>query len=242
MEWIIVGLFALVIGIWAMIRAFRHAFEKGVRKGADDFLKLLLKNGYDQKVASFKEQNRHVLHGGIVFVGDSITQDFPIHDYFSGMLVYNRGIGGDTTVGLLSRLNESIFELQPRTVVLLIGTNDFALLKTTPEQVRDNMKTIVSQIKAMLPSANIILESIYPVNPALDRFSVGDRSNRIIRETNRLLKSLRDVTYVDLAVLLANEAGDLSPEFTVEGLHINQNGYALIAKTLKPYLIKSETD
>lgn len=242
MEWIIVGLFVLVIGAWLMIHVFRYVFDKGIRKGADDFLKLLLKNGYDQKVASFKEQNRHVMQGGIAFVGDSITQDFPIHDFFSGMLVYNRGIGGDTTDGLLKRLDESVFELRPHTIVLLIGTNDFALHRATPEQVRDNIKTIVSKIKATLPDAHILLESIYPVNPSLDRFSVGDRSNRTICEVNQLLKSISDVTFINLASMLANETGDLKPELTVEGLHINHFGYALIAKALKPYLPRSIAD
>lgn len=242
MEWMIIGFFALLFVVWAMTRAFRKTFEKGVRKGADDFLKLLLKNGFDQKVASFKEQNRHVKQGGIAFVGDSITQDFPVHDYFSGMLVYNRGIGGDTTAGLLTRLTESIFELRPHTVVLLIGTNDFALLNAKPDQVSDNIAKIVAEIKAVLPKTNVIVESIYPVNPTMDRFSVGNRSNRIIFETNRLLQHLSDVRYVDLTELLTNEVGDLKPEYTVEGLHINQIGYAMIAKTLIPYLTEPKKD
>jgi lysophospholipase L1-like esterase len=242
MEWILIGLFGLLLVVWVMIRIFRSTFDRGVRKGADDFLKLLLKSGFDQKVASFKEQNRHVKQGGIAFVGDSITQDFPIHDYLSGMLVYNRGIGGDTTLGLITRLNESIYELRPHTVILLIGTNDFALLNAKPEQVRDNIAKIVFEIKTVLPNTRIVLESIYPVNPSLDRFSVGDRSNRTIFETNQLLMNLPDVTYVDLYAVLSNELGELKPEYTVEGLHINHNGYALIAKTLKPYLTKPEMD
>lgn len=40
--------------------------------------------------------------------------------------VYNRGIGGDVTDGLLERMDESIFDLEPKKVFINIGTNDIS--------------------------------------------------------------------------------------------------------------------
>jgi hypothetical protein len=63
--------------------------------------------------------------GAIVFLGDSITQGWgDVGSSFPGVKVANRGISGDTTRGVLIRLQEDVISLNPRGVVLLIGTND----------------------------------------------------------------------------------------------------------------------
>ncbi|RYD73127.1 MAG: hypothetical protein EOP84_22040, partial [Verrucomicrobiaceae bacterium] len=62
--------------------------------------------------------------GGVVFLGDSITQGWQsLGKDFPGMKSANRGISGDTTRGVLFRLKEDVIDVHPRAVVLLIGTN-----------------------------------------------------------------------------------------------------------------------
>src|SRR5713101_5919590 len=74
------------------------------------------------KFASRAEQDRNA----VVLLGDSITQgwgdDFTA--WFPGMKVANRGISGDTSRGVLIRVQEDVLALHPQAVVLLIGTND----------------------------------------------------------------------------------------------------------------------
>src|SRR5215204_5079630 len=62
----------------------------------------------------------------LVFLGDSITQGWGdnIGNSLPGVKVANRGISGDTTRGVLIRLQEDVLALNPAAVVLLIGTND----------------------------------------------------------------------------------------------------------------------
>src|SRR5580765_7755657 len=62
----------------------------------------------------------------VVFLGDSITQGWgeQMGGSFSGVKVANRGISGDTTRGVLIRMDEDVLSLHPKGVVLLIGTND----------------------------------------------------------------------------------------------------------------------
>src|SRR5581483_7987262 len=71
---------------------------------------------------------RHVQQdqNSVVFLGDSITQGWRdnMGGRFAGLKVANRGISGDTTRGVLIRLDEDVIALHPRAVVLLIGTND----------------------------------------------------------------------------------------------------------------------
>jgi lysophospholipase L1-like esterase len=61
-----------------------------------------------------------------VFLGDSITQGWnDLASAFPDMKVANRGInGGDTTRGVLIRLQDDVLSLDPAAIVLLIGTND----------------------------------------------------------------------------------------------------------------------
>ncbi len=211
----------------------------GKRRSLNIFLRSMLKVGYLFKVTNFKKQNPLVKKGGIVFVGDSITQDYNVYEYFSDLLVYNRGIGGDTTSGLLKRLDVSIFDLNPKTVVLLIGTNDFDLLKSTPNEVYERIKEIIQEIKEKLPKVKIILESVYPVNPTISKLTVGLRNNSDISELNNLLKEIKGVTFINLYDKLIKD-NYLNPKYTTEGLHINEEGYYLITNTLKPYLMKTD--
>src|SRR5688572_21668304 len=82
------------------------------------------------------EQDR----GAIVFLGDSITQGW--HDNFDNsfpeLRTANRGISGDTTRGVLLRLQEDVLALNPAAVVLLIGTNDLDEPGNTPWTIAAN--------------------------------------------------------------------------------------------------------
>ena len=228
--------------IWCIFYNFKskQIFEKGKQKGSDDFLRLLLLNGYNAKIKAFHMQNKYNIKGGTVFVGDSITQDYNVYEYFTECNVYNRGIGGDTTVGLLKRLQVSIYDLNPKCIVLLIGINDFSLLNATEYDVFNNINKIINQIKLSLPNVKIILQSIYPVskagNPQINLLSVGNRDNKIIDRTNNLLKTIKGVVYVDVNSLLKDAEGNLNLEYTVEGLHLNETGYHKVTGILKEYI------
>jgi lysophospholipase L1-like esterase len=72
----------------------------------------------------FTHLNAVAKPGSIVFLGDSITDFFRVNEFFPGVYVINRGISGDTTDGVLNRLAESVYELSPSKIFLMIGTND----------------------------------------------------------------------------------------------------------------------
>ena len=63
--------------------------------------------------------------GAVVFFGDSITQGWgSLAKDFPNLKVANRGISGDTTRGLRTRLQGDVLDVQPKAVSMLIGTND----------------------------------------------------------------------------------------------------------------------
>jgi lysophospholipase L1-like esterase len=204
-------------------------------KGEKDFLEVLFAAGLMGKVDAFRHYNEFSKEGGIVFVGDSITQDFNVYEYFPGKQVYNRGIGGDTSQGVLTRLNESIFDLKPSKVILQIGTNDLELLDDGVEAIHQRIKRIIKEIKTFDKSIDIVLLSVYPVNPLIDRKTVGKRKNQDIQELNHLLSQVDEVIYLDIYSQLEKD-NVLNPDYTLEGLHLNQKGYQVIKKEIEEFM------
>lgn len=212
--------------------------DKAYKKGADDLFSAILANGWEKKVNDFKEYNKCVNENGIVFVGDSLTDNYNVYEYFKGYDVYNRGIGGDTTVGLLKRMKESVYDLKPSIVVLLIGINDFELVEnSTPQTIYENITKIVSEIHKNLPATKIILESLYPVNKStdskIDQPSVMRKDNSKINEVNEKIKTIQGVYYLNMHDLLLDNKKELKLEYTMEGLHINTLGYHFVTKVIK---------
>ena len=100
--------------------------------------------------------------GAVVFLGDSITQGwYALANAFPNLKVANRGIGGDTTRGVLYRLKADVLDLDPKAIVLLIGTNDIGN-GANPEDVADNLEAIIQEIKKFNPHLPVVVCEVMP--------------------------------------------------------------------------------
>ncbi|WP_162163947.1 GDSL-type esterase/lipase family protein [Acholeplasma hippikon] len=228
----------LLIIVLLLIYVALHLYKFGLKKGANDFLMSIIASGFEQRINQFKVQNNYVKPGGVVFLGDSITQNYNVYEYFKDHDCYNRGIGGDTTVGLLTRLECSVYVLKPKVVVLLIGTNDLSLLDTTIQEIAFRIGEIVKEIKQHSKETKIILQSVYPVIEPKKHVEKRPRRNVDIVKLNELLKEIKDVVYVDMFSQLVLD-GMLNPLYTYDGLHVNDIGYEKITEVLKAYIKES---
>jgi lysophospholipase L1-like esterase len=173
--------------------------------------------------------------GALVFLGDSITQGWGdnMGNSFPGLKVANRGISGDTTRGVLIRMQGDVLALNPKGVVILIGTNDLEE-KASPEVIAGNLKLIISKLKKHNPKMPIILCNTFPSSASKRR--PADK----IKEMNKLyfvaVKGDPQVTVLDTWLLFADSKGDAKkPEFP-DLLHPNKLGYAKWASALRPLL------
>ncbi|HXQ80573.1 MAG TPA: GDSL-type esterase/lipase family protein [Opitutaceae bacterium] len=170
--------------------------------------------------------------GAIVFLGDSITQGWgDVGSSFPGIKTANRGISGDTTRGVLIRLQEDVIALNPRGVVLLIGTNDLEE-KAEPETIAGNLKLIVAALRQHSPEMPVVLCEVFPSSPAKSR--PVDK----VRKLNALyMDAVADqpqVTVLDTWSLYANVHGDAKEDEMPDLLHPNIIGYAKWAAALRP--------
>jgi lysophospholipase L1-like esterase len=174
-------------------------------------------------------------HGALVFLGDSITQGWgdQFRGHFKEVPVANRGISGDTTRGVLIRLKEDVLSLNPKGVVILIGTNDLEE-GAAPEVIADNLKLIVTALKNHNETMPIILCNTFPSSETKKRPAAQ------IRKINQLyfaaVKGDPQVTVLDTWTLFADEKGDAKKAEFPDLLHPNQAGYEKWAAALRPLL------
>ena len=170
--------------------------------------------------------------GALVFLGDSITQGWgDVGSSFPGIKIANRGISGDTTRGVLIRLKEDVIALNPRGVVLLIGTNDLAD-KADPEVIAGNLKLIIAALREHAPAMPVILCEVLPSS------ATKDRPSETVRKLNDLyVEAVADqpqVTVLDTWSLFKDVHGDAKEQEMPDLLHPNLVGYAKWASALRP--------
>ena len=166
----------------------------------------------------------------IVFAGDSLVGEGPWAEYYSD--VHNRGIGGETTSGMLDRLDE-ITESRPRKVFLMLGTNDLARQVPVAQFLR-NYRALLERLRKDSPETQIYAIAITPVNSSLSP-SLADRNARAAEanaQLKRLVAEFPGVVFVDLAPYLVDASGELRREFTDDGGHLNYDGYLAIREPL----------
>lgn len=175
-----------------------------------------------------------------VFLGDSITDWYPFNEFFDGNTpIINSGFAGYKTKDLLNNLDETVYRYNPTKVFIQIGTNDLNSDDSNSEIAYDNILELIKEIKTNRPYAEIYLESIYPVNQDCEKTnkqSTGKRENKEIVKLNNKLKEYskeNGVTYLDMYNKLSDENGNLKPEYTYDGLHLNSDGYSKVSNEIK---------
>ena len=157
--------------------------------------------------------------GDIVVLGDSITEGGIWEELFPELPVRNRGIGGDTTAGVLQRLRQ-VSEGKPSRVFLLIGTND--LSGGVPlDTIAANIAEIVEGIGEESPETRVFVQSVLPR---------GASYRKDVEQLNAKIKTLITgrAHWIDLYPLFLDGAdGSIRDELSNDELHLTGEGYLL---------------
>jgi lysophospholipase L1-like esterase len=183
--------------------------------------------------AKQREQDRNA----VVFLGDSITEGWGggLGAAFPGVKVANRGISGDTTRGVLLRLQDDVLALDPQVVVLLIGTNDLEEVDgfgATPETVVGNARLILAALKQHNPRMPIILCQVFPSSASMRR--PADKIKALNALYLAAVKNDPQVIALETWRLFADANGDATAAEFPDLLHPNEVGYAKWAAALRP--------
>ncbi|RZL69585.1 MAG: GDSL family lipase [Pedobacter sp.] len=200
---------------------------------------------YPKRIQEFKQDPLNF--GEIVFIGNSITEGGRDWSGKFGIAhIRNRGIAGDVTDGVLKRLNEIIF-FKPKAVFILIGINDLFSLHheednpalkydkviPSPKFIGENILKITKMIHRRSPDTKIYVRTLLPTRRA---FLKED-----ILLVNKMISKNEQKGYykvIDLYAQFVDEKGELSSQFTKDGVHLNDLGYEKWVNFEKPIIEK----
>jgi lysophospholipase L1-like esterase len=182
----------------------------------------------------------------ILFLGDSITDGWHWDNggrniwkkTFATRHAANFGIGYDRIQNVLWRIeNGELDGIQPRVVVLLIGTNntgnedDGKPRNTTPEIIA-GVSNLVRRVQFHLPQAKIILFGLFP------RGEKTDPIRGQVKAVNAGISQLASakIVYLDIGEKFLTPDGTLPRDLFPDLLHPNQTGYQIWADALTPTL------
>ena len=170
----------------------------------------------------------------VVFYGDSITDAWGhrpgVWDFFPGKGYLDRGISGQTTPQMVVRFHQDVVDLHPRVVVILAGTNDVAgnTGPMTPEMTENNFRAMAEMARAN--GIKVVITSILPAGDF--PWKKGMEPAPKIRALNQWLQDYcksEGLVYVDYYSSLADEKGAMKPGLSLDGVHPNAAGYAVMA-------------
>lgn len=193
---------------------------------------------YEKRVDFFERLSDTSNKGKMVFLGDSLTGNGIWEEIFDSAYILNRGISGDTTSGVLKRLDH-ITLLKPSKLFIMIGINDFQMGKSTNE-ILENYKLILDTIQEKTPNTEIFVHSILPINNGMNASAVDASTIIEFNEELRLLAEGLNVKYVDLHSEFVDENNHLDKKYTFDGLHINGEGYLVWKHNIEKFVNKKD--
>jgi lysophospholipase L1-like esterase len=153
--------------------------------------------------------------------------------HFGAMKVANFGIAGDTTQGVLWRLQHGEGQgFKPKAVMLMIGTNNSG--RNSPPEIAIGVADIVFELRKDFPDAKILLLGIFP------RGGVNEKYRGIITQINQIISALNDqqhVFYMDIGYKFLADDGSIPKEIMSDGLHPTSKGYEIWANAVHDTLV-----
>lgn len=177
----------------------------------------------------------------LLFLGDSITEAWGAREHihiwdgaFGKYKPANFGIGGDRTQHVLWRiLNGELEGIKPKTLVLMIGTNNSK--DDSAEGIASGVTKIVGALREKLPKTKILLLAVFP------RGEKPNEQREKLQKVNATISKLhdgKDVHYLDIGDKFVEPDGTISKDIMPDFLHLSPEGYQRWADAISAKLEK----
>jgi lysophospholipase L1-like esterase len=169
----------------------------------------------------------------VVMIGDSITHAGHWDDIFPNIKIANRGIGGDRTDDVMSRI-DSIISVKPKKAFVMIGINDLSWGRSVDDIFADYKKIVTSLQNNKI---QVFIQSTLECSKS----SCGEKLENV-RKLNKMLKSYsieQKITFININEGLTSRQEGLLKENTYDGIHLLGNGYVVWSKTISPYVMSN---
>lgn len=187
---------------------------------------LLLWMGLMVSSCAVSKQQGGINKNTIVFLGNSITKVGKWHELIPNQNIFNKGISGDITTGVLARL-EDCLAAKPKKIFVMIGINDLKIGRAI-DTITANQKKIIAKIKTLSPKTKIYMQSTLPVHESMLADIYKRLNNKDIGKMNVALKQVckeMKVMYIDLHPIMLDENLQLKKSWSTDGLHLRPEAY-----------------
>ncbi len=214
------GLTLFLLILMAIQENYPQKILRTLKGSADASLPVYLKNkSFRQETDLYKVYHKDP---GIVMLGNSITYRVNWSELLDRDDIINRGIENDITAGFLARIDE-IKDRQPDVCFIMGGIND--LQQGIPKDtILNNLRSILLQLQQS--GIRPVLQSILFVGKG---FPDSLTMNKQIAQTNASIRRLcvtQGIRFLDLNTEM-NNLGELRPEYSIDGIHLNGLGYSV---------------
>jgi lysophospholipase L1-like esterase len=234
-RWILVLLVAIISYGVGLITGHYHFFPYKQIKYVKNFIFAdSLKAGEKKPSRDYYSAKRSFFEvngskANIVMIGDSIIDSAEWNELFPNISILDRGISGDTTKGVLNRM-ESIYSTNAKKAFIRGGVKDLAN-NYSVDEVFSNYEKIVSQLKqrGITPYIQSVL---------FFRDNHANRNKDILKLNLRLkeLSEKENIVFIDLNKVLS-ENGKLKKSYSSkDGIHLNGDGYYVWKNSIKKYI------
>ena len=174
----------------------------------------------------------------VVFIGDSITEgwegagkDVWTRDY-APLGALQIGVGGDRTEHLLWRLAQApLTPLDPKVIVLMIGTNNVASGRDSGELIIRGVREVAEELHRQCPKARVLVLDIPP------RGAQTNPLRGMVLQINQALSQVawpEGVSFVRVADGFAQPDGRIDPAIMPDFLHLSAAGYEQWSEGIRP--------
>ncbi|MFA0715825.1 SGNH/GDSL hydrolase family protein [Vibrio splendidus] len=173
------------------------------------------------------DNHRHFSpNADLVMFGDSITEWAPWADIFRDVSMVNRGLAGDTTTGMLRRIDTTL-NVKPKLVCFMAGINDLAQgydVEHIYQNYIDMLKVWQeNDIRILVQSTLYVGSKLQGLNPLVELLN-----SKISEYCSR-----QGIAFLDVnSVLSPNQL--LSNAYSCDDLHLNAKAYQVWAEVLQP--------
>ncbi|MEZ8024480.1 SGNH/GDSL hydrolase family protein [Vibrio sp. 10N.286.49.E11] len=162
----------------------------------------------------------------LVMFGDSITEWAPWADIFRDVSMVNRGLAGDTTTGMLRRIDTTL-NVKPKLVCFMAGINDLAQgydVDHIYQNYIDMLKVWQeNEIRILVQSTLYVGSKLQGLNPSVE----------LLNSKLSEYCTQQGIAFLDVnSVLSPNKL--LSNKYSCDDLHLNAKAYQTWAEILQP--------
>lgn len=224
-------LLSIAVNLLLLSVGIKFFFDKGGFRvfGESNSLSYL-----EGRAQTFKNLNE--TPDNIVFLGDSLTEGGEWSEMFKNANLVNRGINGETTEGVLNRIEETV-DGKPEKLFLMIGINDLEH-KVPVSDIIENYENILKTSIGVSPNTKLYVQSVLPNNSDIRAASVPTDE---INELNSQIKELAEeygAKYLNVFESMVDKDGNLNKDFTYDGVHLKQPGYEAWMKNIESAVLE----